>query len=74
MEHFLSTCNSEMVAQLQRMKAAGQLEGLGVTARLSAALRLRLSMIGPHMANWPQVGCLLGVSIPWQHLGKAAPL
>jgi len=57
-EAFVGRCNAALAAQLAggpgplaaRLAAAGGDE----RARLHAALRTRLEMLGPHVASWPQ--------------------
>ncbi len=54
-EEFIRRCNRHLALELEQRRQAGALDGLSTRERLALALRMRLSMLEPHMEAWPQV-------------------
>lgn len=52
LQHFVDTCNSALVLELQQM--APQLESMRVRDRVVTGVRVRLEMVAPYIATWPQ--------------------
>lgn len=51
-EHFSATCDEELAAEMSAR--AEELDGLEVHNRLLVAMQVRLRMVAPHAATWPQ--------------------
>lgn len=51
-EHFSASCNERLTTEMS--KRATELEGLEVHNRLIVAMQVRLRMVAPYAATWPQ--------------------
>ncbi|KAL3132588.1 hypothetical protein ABBQ32_009122 [Trebouxia sp. C0010 RCD-2024] len=71
-EYFENKCNEELASQLQSNKEAWQ--GLRMTQRVRAGLKLRLQMIAPYIETWAQAISIRSqprnVSVTIEHLAQ----
>lgn len=71
-EYFENKCNEELASQLQNNKEAWQ--GLRMTQRVRAGLKLRLQMIAPYIETWAQAISIRSqprnVSVTIEHLAQ----